>query len=415
MSGPARKRETAAPERLAGISGRAALSSQEQDEAGSMAPQQPIARQVLALQRLAGNSAVTALLRSGSPPARMLQRIPPQPSPEAQKALREAEEAKQAALEAKSAAVRAEIQADEAKKSAALAQQMAEEAKKMLLVESERMELRSKIRLRLALAYTAFVSASKDVKDSLRSAAKADAEMAGMWVEIFVGLLAPGLAKGLARYANTIPVASSNTAYRAAFAALNTDVTKEMFKSAAKVGSKALKDNSIALFGEVEDEQFVTRLEVSTQKAVDAISADLDKKSDLELGAIYTTYDPDNANVEVYRKKIKELITAYKTEVKVPLDRVRLVRIDAYGQKRLAIIRGWTRNMQSGWSLWAWVSPEMQTAVLKKFEDAKLPIIDDYDPKQLKGHLPDPDKEIEWGRGGDILELVIRGNPNPKP
>jgi hypothetical protein len=345
----------------------------------------------------------------------MLQRIPPQPSPEAQKALREAEEAKQAALEAKSAATTAQIAADEAKQAAAVAQQTAEQAKKMVLDASERTELRSKIRLRLALAYTAFVSASKDVKDSLRSAAKADAEMAGMWAEIFVGLLAPGLAKGLARYANTIPVASSNLAYRAAFAALNTDVTKELFKSGAKVGSKVLKDNSMALFGEVEDEQFVTKLEVSTQKSVDAISDDLDKRSDAELGVVYAAYDPDNANVEVYRKKIKELITAYKTEVRVPLDSVRLVRIDAYGKKRLAIIRSGTRNMQSATALWAWVSPEMEKAVIKKFESAKLPIIEDYDPKQLKGHLPDPDKEIEWGRGGDYLELVIRGNPNPKP
>jgi hypothetical protein len=375
----------------------------------------PLNRRVLTLQRHAGNAAVTALLRSSAPQRRLLQRIPPQPSPEAQKALQEAEAAKRTAVEAKSAAVRAEIEAEEAKKSAALAKQIAEQATQMVLAESERSELRSKIRLRLSLAYTAFVSASKDIKDSLRSAAKADAEMAGMWVEVFVGLLAPGLAKGLGRYADTIPVASSNVAYRAAFAAMNTDVTKELFKSAAKVGSKVLKDNSMALFGEVEDEQFVTKLEVTTQKAVDAISGDLDKRSDAELAALYTNYDPDNANVDVYRKKIKELLTAYKTEVGVVLDNVRLVRMDAYGRKRLAIIRYGVRNMQGAWALWAWVSPEMEKAVMRKFEAAKLPIIDDYDPKQLKGHLPDPDKEIEWGRGGDYLDLVIRGKPNFKP
>jgi hypothetical protein len=48
-------------------------------------------------------------------------------------------------------------------------------------------------------------------------------------------------------------------------------------------------------------------------------------------------------------------------------------------------------------------------------DDALPGVGRDEGPKQLKGHLPDPDKEIEWGRGGDILELVIRGNPNPKP
>jgi hypothetical protein len=357
---------------------------------------------VLRVQHTAGNRAATTLATSPQLERRLLARIP-HFDPEAAKKKQEAEKAAHQAEIDKMNTVEAQIAADEKAKADKNAKDLADQSAKMALSDADRVELRSKIRFRLAVAYTAFVSASKDVKDSLKAIAKARAEVAGMWVEIFTGFLAPGLSKGLAKFANTIPVESSNTAYRMAFAAMNTDMTKELFKSAAKVGSKALKDNSSALFGEVADEVFVTKLETSTQKAVDAISNDLDKRNDAELAALYAAYDPENANVDLYRKKIKAMLVGYKTEVlqedNIRKDRSRLVRMDAYGKKRLAIIgQGRGAGMTVDWRLWSWVSPENEAAVKKQYADWDLPIIEDYDPNNLTGHLPDPDTEVEMGR-----------------
>jgi hypothetical protein len=43
-------------------------------------------------------------------------------------------------------------------------------------------------------------------------------------------------------------------------------------------------------------------------------------------------------------------------------------------------------------------SPENEAAVKKQYADWDLPIIEDYDPKNLTGHLPDPETEVEMGR-----------------
>jgi hypothetical protein len=245
------------------------------------------------------------------------------------------------------------------------------------LTETQLSELRSKTRTRIALAYTAYVSACKDVRESIKAAAKQQAEMMAMVFEIATGLLAPGLAKGLAGLANTIPVGASATTYRAAMAALNTDVTKELFKSAAKAGGQIMKTNAVALAGETDTDAFVRSLERVTQQAFQAISDNLGEKTPAEVGVIAAMFDSSVANVDVYRAEIKRVVDKFKHEVEWIgwqqdqceggyIGPIELAYIDDGGAKRLGLVRYQSTIFGGDYWFWGWVSDEMKDVALQR-------------------------------------------------
>jgi hypothetical protein len=157
-----------------------------------------------------------------------------------------------------------------------------------------------------------------------------------------------------------------------------------------------LKDNSISLFGEVQDEQFLKKLQKAMHNTVAAISADLNNRSGAELGVLFANFQPENADHDVYRARIGELLAKYDVEVK-RLDRAEmLVEMDAYEKKRLAIIR--VDECIAERYLYAWVSPELKEMVVNKWKARGKSIVENFDPGRLDGHLPNPETEIEPSR-----------------
>jgi hypothetical protein len=183
------------------------------------------------------------------------------------------------------------------------------------LSEAEVVELRRKTGDRIGFAYTAYVSACKDVRAAIKAAAEQDVRMLTAIFEIATGFLAPGLARGLAGWASRIPVESSAVTYRAAMAALDTDTTARIFTSAAGVGAQIMNDNAVALAGETDTDAFVRRLERVTQTAFQRISDDLGERTPAELGVVAAMFDASVANVDVYRAEIKRLVDKFRREV----------------------------------------------------------------------------------------------------
>lgn len=291
-----------------------------------------------------------------------------------------------------------------------------EETQKMVLDARERQGLEDRIRARVDKAFTAFVSANKDHHDALREAAKAESEMAAMWVEIVAGLLAPGIGKSLAAYANKIPVHSSNWTYRAAFVALDTDSTNGLFATGAKCAAKHFNDNSQVLFGEVDEASFLEKLEVVAHQAADEIDEHLDTLSPAQLGVLHAAFDPTIANVVTYKAKIGDLLAKYQADV-IPIRGyiryLKLVRMNVYGRYRMAVLQPWGNTEH--FVVWLWISPEMEKLVAKLFAKEKNWVTEHYKPFELLGHLPDPDTEFECGRT-EFANCVglVGGSSNPK-
>jgi hypothetical protein len=344
-----------------------------------------MAEHFLALQRSAGNAAVAQLLQRSADASGGDSRVLARDGWWSRARKR---------MEARAA------EAAEAKKRAEAADKRSREAlatANQALTETQLSELRSKTRTRIGLAYTAYVSACKDVRESIKAAAKQQAEMMAMVFEIATGLLAPGLAKGLAGLANTIPVGASATTYRAAMAALNTDVTKELFKSAAKVGGQIMKTNAVALAGETDTDAFVRGLERVTQQAFQAISDNLGEKTPAEVGVIAAMFDSSVANVDVYRAEIKRVVDKFKHEVEWIgwqqdqyeggyLGPVELAYIDEGGAKRLGLVRYQSTIFGGDYWFWGWVSDEMKDVALQRAraKQRKIETIKRRDVKMVK-------------------------------
>jgi Domain of unknown function (DUF4157) len=295
--------------------------------------------------------------------------------------------AQQTADAAQQAAGHAQQTADQASTAAAGAQQTGDAAKKAaddaIAAANKAMdaaklnELRGVARFHINLAFTEYVSACRDIRDSIKAAAKQNAEMMALILDITMGFAAPGLARSLAGWANRLPVGATTLEYRVALAALDTEKVKTMFVSVTKTAGLALKSNSMALAGETETDAFLNDLETRTHIAFQAIGDDLGNQDAAHVGVVAATFDASVANKNAYRAEIKQLTDAFERQV-APIGEAvmftenmpdEVVWVKDGGARKLALVE-YKPGLLGLWGnrywLHQWISPQMQALALAK-------------------------------------------------
>ncbi len=169
---------------------------------------------------------------------------------------------------------------------------------------------------RISMAYTDFVSALQAHKEAIKAAAKAAAEMFALVVDVGMGFLIPGLAKGLGNVVNNIPVKAPEFFYSAAIRLQNPDFAKALVTGATKVGNKLIKDNAMALFGETEDDAFLDKLQGQFRIGFTATNEGLPSLSDDQVTAVCAAFDPSATNKGAYKAQIGDLLKKFSADVK---------------------------------------------------------------------------------------------------
>lgn len=251
------------------------------------------------------------------------------------------------------------------------------------LTKEQRKVIENVTRDKILAAYASFISACKDVKMQRATLARARAEMVGVLAEITMGFLAPGLARGIAKLADGIPVDASNMSYRVAIAMLNQEQVKTSFTAATKFGHQKLKDNAKLLFGEGETDAFIRDLEVETQIAYIAVASTVYRMSDRELGVICALFDPEVANNRTYVESVNRMVNYFqvvvepirKGEGSLVAPSNRAYWVEGSSGKRLAILgRQWEPHAifpqpsKDKFIFGRWVHPAFQTIVIKRME-----------------------------------------------
>jgi hypothetical protein len=106
------------------------------------------------------------------------------------------------------------------------------------LTYDQRIELRRVVGDRMNDAYNDYTTAAQANADAIKAAVNAQAAVWSLFVDVFMGLAAPGLSRGIAALANNIPANASNVTYRVALAALDTSRTGLLLAAATKVGKE---------------------------------------------------------------------------------------------------------------------------------------------------------------------------------
>jgi hypothetical protein len=320
-------------------------------------------------------------------------RQPQSAAGQAQQASQQARQASQQAQQASQQAQQASQQAQQASQQAGDAEARANAA----MDEAKLASLRAAATGHVNLAYTAYVSACKDVKDSIKAAAKQNAEMMALVLDVAMGFATPGLSKWIVGIANRIPVESSTAAYRVALAALDGDRLKAALTGATKVASQTLKSHSMQLAGETDVDKFVGTLETYTQQAFQMVIDSLPGKNAVEVGVVAAAFDASVANHDVYRQDIKRLTDMYEREVS-PIGEVpfmsqgfapQAVWVQDGTSRRLAIVTyqpGFLGIWGNKYFLSRWVDPEMKDLVIKKQmqEFGDVDTIDKGDLRQFR-------------------------------
>jgi len=327
--------------------------------------------ELLRIQRLAGNAAAVQAVQSGqTAPGQVAPVVQRDPATRAvaDQALTEAGKASGAAADAQAAAGKAQTTADDAL------------AKANAALDNEKLnQLRILASSYLGMAFTAYVSACKNVKDSIKAAAKQNAEMIALVLDVAMGFASPALAKGLAGMASRLPVGATTLEYRLAIAALNTDNTKALLVGATKAAGQTLKSNATALAGESDVDTMIKQLEVNAQVAFgQAIEGVNQNTNAAQIGAVAAAYHPTITNTVHYEAEIKKLCDLYARDVRAigatsmattqalpPM----AVWVEDGGAKRLAIVQyhpGLFGIWGNRYMFFNWVSDEMKDLAVSK-------------------------------------------------
>jgi hypothetical protein len=125
------------------------------------------------------------------------------------------------------------------------------------------------------------------------------------------------------------------TAAQEAYAALapvelisDSELLKETMKGAVKATTSALKQNVQLLWGEDDVNAFALKLEVEFHYAAEELTHKLNEDTtnqpdsegahfnDLQLVALYVTYDPGHTNIDAYRTMLKTVLEDFRTYVR---------------------------------------------------------------------------------------------------
>jgi len=157
----------------------------------------------------------------------------------------------------------------------------------------------------ISLAFSAFTNATVAHAASIKNAAKAKAEVYAAIVDVFTGFLAPVFANwAVGRLVAKAEAAAVGPLAQEAAKKLfsQPDAFKASFTGATKIANQVMKSNANALFGQTEIDAFALALRNTFQRGAAAILDRLTTMTDAELLAVWTAYDPDNADESAYRK-----------------------------------------------------------------------------------------------------------------
>ncbi len=172
---------------------------------------------------------------------------------------------------------------------------------------------------RMLMAYTDFASACQIVGASIKAKAKADAELFCLFVDIGLGFMLPGLSKALGNLIGRIPLTLSDEARRimeaAAINLSNQDLAKALIQSATKVGTKQIKDNATALFGDSEVDAFIRALQVQFHGAFQVSIEELKQHSTTTLVALCASFYASVTNLNTYITAVHDLVRRFEKEV----------------------------------------------------------------------------------------------------
>ncbi|MFC4508367.1 MULTISPECIES: hypothetical protein [Streptomyces] len=295
-----------------------------------------------------------------------------------------------------------------------------EEANQDRMPPGDRRALETAVAGYIPLAFTAFSNATTAHAAAIKNEAKAKAEMIAMVVDVATGFLAPVFANyvisQLAAKAASAPVQEVT---KKAITRLisQQDTLKASFTGATKIANQLMKNSSNTLFGESEIDAFALGLRNSFQRGAGSLLNQVTTMPDPQLIALWTAYDPDNADESAYRNSLGELFARYQKQVEPIGERLTvggemgvgnsastdLYEVQLASRKRLATLTSWTMG---GVNLDAWITPDMESVARAKakalgrppttiaLRDVHIPLAEVLDP-------PRPDL-----RNKDMLDIV---------
>ena len=259
------------------------------------------------------------------------------------------------------------------------------------LSEQERNDLKREVGDRMGVAYTQFTTATRRQQAALKAQAADRAAMAALVVDVFMGLLAPGVGRAIAGLAGNLPIRASTVAYRAAVAALDESRNSRIFSAAWKFGNSALKSHLSAVYGEGDVDLFVAGLRTGLAEQLQAMRGRLDVMGDDELVVLAAAYDTSVANEQTYLEKVVQLTRQYRTDVQAIGYRAPIgstgypdyafgtttsaAWLRHNGRRRLALISVESNvAMTRGPRFVRWVSEEMTDYALAKMAARRAPV-----------------------------------------
>jgi hypothetical protein len=176
----------------------------------------------------------------------------------------------------------------------------------------DRKVIEDETRAEIVLAFTAFTDACQANITSMRAAAKAEAEIAAVVIDIATGFLAPAFAGYIVRkLAKKADALTEVTKTQVQNVLSTNDVFKGIFSGATKVVNSALKVESTTLFGEDDRDAFLDGFKHLFQKNAATLVGRVANMPDKELVSVWAAYDADVADVTAYKAVIRDLLAQY--------------------------------------------------------------------------------------------------------
>ena len=283
------------------------------------------------------------------------------------------------------------------------------------ILPEDRKVIEAETNMEISTAFTAFTDACRSNIDSLKAAAKAQAEAVALVMDIATGFLAPAFAAWQAeRYFGKLAAKASKSLEivgqeKAIALIAQQDLLKASFTGVAKVGSDQVKRNAQALFGEADEDLLLENLKNEFQVGAVALAGKVPTMSDTELMSVWFAYDPGVANTTAYKARIKTLLDQYEKYVKAIMEMeldgdhamqdysktvlgIRAYKIDAYGKYRVVLLNErdeYSMFSSSSKKFRAWV-PKMWEPLAEARTKQVFGAFTEIKGDQIEGHLPAP-------------------------
>jgi len=181
-------------------------------------------------------------------------------------------------------------------------------------------------KLRMGVATAFFVIAVDRNRQALRDAAKKEAEVLAMLVEVGMGFLIPGLGRALGSGASKLQAYlgapdDGESSTRAALVALLTrfkdnDGAKAVFTGATKGAALKVKQSAKQLYGDSDADHFLKALSQAYVEENQALRESLNEKTDeADLLALWAAYDGAFVGPGSYEAAVHQLLRRFQVQV----------------------------------------------------------------------------------------------------